>query len=72
MSENSSATAHLEAAMLDFRTTRQGTVELHYTFKDGQEVYILESDGMIVPMKWRATPYQCIIMVWSLQIWPMQ
>lgn len=61
MSEKSSATAHLEAAMLGFRTTRQGTIELHYTFKDGQEVYILESDGMIVPMKWRATPYQCMM-----------
>ena len=61
MSEKSSATAHLEAAMLGFRAMRQGTVELHYTFKDGQEVYILESDGMIVPMKWRATPYQCMM-----------
>lgn len=61
MSENSAANAQLEAAMFDLKKMWLGTIEIDYPFTDGQEVFILESDGMIVPMKWRATPYQCMM-----------
>lgn len=61
MSENSAANAQLEAAMLDFKKMRLGILEIDYPFTDEQEVFILESDGMIVPMKWHATPYQCMM-----------
>jgi hypothetical protein len=48
MSENSAANAQLEAAMFDLKKMRLGTIEIDYPFTDGQEVFILESDGMIV------------------------
>lgn len=51
MNENSAANAQLEAAMLDFKKMRFGILEINYPFTDGQEVFVLESDGMIVPMK---------------------
>lgn len=70
MSENSAANAQLEAAMLDFKKMRLGILEIDYPFTDEQEVFILESDGMIVPMKWHATPYQCMMhhTAWSFSM----
>lgn len=61
MNENSAANAQLEAAMFDLKKMWLGTIEIDYPFTNGQEVFILKSDGMIVPMKWRATPYQCMM-----------
>lgn len=58
---NDDNTVQLEAAVLSFKKMRLGTFEMDYPFTDGQDVFILESDGMIVPMKWRATPYQCMM-----------
>lgn len=58
---NDDNTVQLEAAVLSFKKMRLGTFEMDYPFIDGQDVFILESDGMIVPMKWRATPYQCMM-----------
>lgn len=58
---NDDNTVQLEAAVLSFKKMRLGTFEMDYPFIDGQDVFILESDGMIVPMKWRTTPYQCMM-----------
>lgn len=58
---NDDNTVQLEAAVLSFKKMRLGTFEMDYPFIDGQDVFILESDGMIVPVKWRATPYQCMM-----------
>nr|DAW08120.1 MAG TPA: hypothetical protein [Caudoviricetes sp.] len=58
---NDDNTVQLEAAVLSFKKMRLGTFEMDYPFTDGQDVFILESDGMIVPVKWSATPYQCMM-----------
>lgn len=58
---NDDNTVQLEAAVLSFKKMRLGTFEMDYPFTDGQDVFILESDGMIVPVKWSVTPYQCMM-----------